>query len=77
MMIRSPDRPGAVRSDPRRDGVLARCAGGFLGFDEARAVAFFAVAFFAVAFFAVAFFAVAFFAVAFFAVAFFAGMVFS
>jgi hypothetical protein len=72
MMIRSPDRLGAVSADPRRDGVPARCAGVVFGFDDARAVAFFAVALFAVAFFAVAFFAVAFFALAFFAVAFFA-----
>jgi hypothetical protein len=72
MMSRSPDRPGAVAADARRDGAAARREGVVPDRDEARTVAFFAVAFFAVAFFAVAFFAVAFFAVAFFAVTFFA-----
>ena len=70
--MRSPDRPGAVSVDARRDGVVARRAAVLLGLDEARAVAFLAVAFLAVAFFAVALFAVAFFAVGFLAVAFFA-----
>jgi hypothetical protein len=72
MTMRSPDRPGAVSVDARRDGVAARRAAVLSGWEEARAVAFFAVAFLAVAFFAVAFVAVAFFAVAFVAVAFFA-----
>jgi uncharacterized membrane protein len=71
MMSRSPDRPGAVAADARRDGAAARREGVVPDRDEARTVAFFAVAFFAVAFFAVAFFAVTFFAVAFFVVAFF------
>jgi hypothetical protein len=57
MRIRSPDRPGAVSADPRRDGVADPRAGTLSGRDEARALAFFAVPFFAVPFVAVPFFA--------------------
>ena len=51
MMMRSPDLPGAVGVDARRDGLAARRVGVLSGWDEARAVPFFAVPFFAVAFF--------------------------